>query len=125
MPTNRSPIARTWRPGRFSAEVLDLFTRLEATPVRERWKSGSQWVDDSKRLAVLLDLSTEWWAMQNVHDRDRGSDYEPGSLGHQAWQRCRAMRKQLLEAVRERESVAHSATTLTSGDERTASRSDQ
>jgi hypothetical protein len=81
----------------FSREVLQLFLELERVPTRRR--DRREWWDGSKRLAGLLGLSSEWWAMENVHDRSARPCHPPGYFAHDAWFRCRAMRQALLEAV--------------------------
>jgi hypothetical protein len=80
----------------FSAEVLQLFLELEHMGPRqntEAFKAGS------KRLAGLLNLSSEWWATCDVHDRSARPCWPPGNYAYGAWHRCRAMRRQLLAAV--------------------------
>jgi hypothetical protein len=95
MPVKQRP-AKKRRP-RFSAEVLELFLDLEAVPARRR--NRREWWDGSKRLAGLLGLSSEWWAMQNVHDLRARPCHPPEYFAHDAWFRCRAVREALLETV--------------------------
>jgi hypothetical protein len=83
-------VAKERRPA-FSAEIIELFVKLEHTSRRSQaFKNGS------KELARLLGLSTEWWMMQHVNDRAGAPP--PWLAAHAAWQRCRAVREQLLAA---------------------------
>jgi hypothetical protein len=89
--------AKERRP-QFSREVLDLFRELEGTP--RRMRHTPEFIAKSKRLAVLLDLTTEWWAMLHV---ETANDPRPRPTLYQWWPRVRAVRAALLEAVAARE----------------------
>ena len=91
-------VAKDRRPS-FSAEALDLFEELE----RMRAQRSEAFRDKSLRLAHLLGLETEWWcSITHVHERGPGPVHPEGYLARDAWFRCRAVRIQLLQAVRER-----------------------
>lgn len=78
----------------FSPELVALFIELEAVPARQR---RQEWQAGSKRLAGLLGLTSEWWAMCHVHDRSAGPCWPDGYYARDAWFRCRAVREALLE----------------------------
>jgi hypothetical protein len=82
----------------FSTEILDLFEQIERMPSQR----GERYREGSKRLAILLDLSDEWWAMTHVNDRSPSPCHPLGYFAHDAWFRCRIVRAQLLAAVRAR-----------------------
>jgi hypothetical protein len=83
----------------FSAEALDLFEELE----RVRSRRSEAFRDKSLRLARMLGLATEWWcSVTDVNERGPGPVHPEGYVAREAWFRCRAVRIQLLQAVRER-----------------------
>ena len=92
MATNRTTIPRPRRSA-FDGDALWLFRALEGVP-----RSHPEFKDKSLRLAVLLDLSDEWWMMQHVNDCSSEPCHPPGMLAFDAWHRCRAVRELLLEA---------------------------
>jgi hypothetical protein len=88
MPTNRTPIERRRHPyPKFTVEVLELFTELEAMGARQNtlaFKEGS------KRLADLLGLSLELLCSGcHVHDRARAPCHPPGYAANSDWHRVR------------------------------------
>jgi hypothetical protein len=95
VPTNRTPISRPRHPS-FSPEILELFRRLETTPPRRR--SSGEFKAGSKRLAALLGLTTQWWAMKHVEDDNKHRPRE-GLAAHDYWLTVRTVRQQLLEAT--------------------------
>jgi hypothetical protein len=103
MPTKRKPMSYHPRL-QFSPEALQLFAMLEQVP---RDQHTREFKKESLRLAALLGLTAEWWAMETVHTARR----DPGiprhmTLAREAWQRCREVREQLLEAVAEQQKKA-------------------
>jgi hypothetical protein len=98
VPTNRRFIQRHRRPV-FSVEVLDLFQELE----RVRNPRSEVYRDKSLRLAQLLNLTNEWWcSVTDVNERSSGPSHPPGYIAFDAWHKVRAVRIELLQAVRER-----------------------
>jgi hypothetical protein len=93
MPTKRKVMAYQPRM-QFSPEVLELFVELEGVKLDDLTRKYKQ---NSLRLAVLLGLGAEWWAMQNVNTR-RWLD-----------PRVRAVRQELLEAVEQKKARAAEA----------------
>jgi hypothetical protein len=97
MPTNRRPIGREWKPGRFSGETVELFRRLDHTPECQR--GTDEWKSDVKRLHIGLGEDGErfWCMCMCVTDRrmvpTRADEFYLG-----IWKRAKAMRKALLEA---------------------------
>jgi hypothetical protein len=90
--------AKARRPT-FSAEALDLFEELE----RMRSQRSEAFRDKSLRLARMLGLTTEWWcSITHVNERGPPPVHPEGYVAREAWFRCRAVRIQLLQAVRER-----------------------
>jgi hypothetical protein len=81
----------------FSPEIIALFVELEAVPGRQR--DRQEWQAESKRLAGLLGLSSEWWSMNHVNDRSARPCHPPGYYAHNAFYRCRVVRQALLEAT--------------------------
>jgi hypothetical protein len=97
MPTNRSAFHRQ-RTGRITPEVLDLFRRLSAMPKRPR---PSEWKVQSQRLAELLGLENEWWALRHVEDEPDGHPpAESNSFQHACYWRVAEVRERLLAAVK-------------------------
>jgi hypothetical protein len=100
MPTNRRPIGREWKPGRFSAETVELFRRLDHTP--ECRRGTDQWKNDVKRLHIALGEDGElfWCMCMHVTDRrmapTRADEFYLG-----IWKRAKAMRGALLQAISE------------------------
>ena len=88
--------AKTRRPV-FTDEVLSLFRELEAWPPRRRRQQ--EYIAKSKRLAALLDLTSEWWTMNHVHNTDPPCGPKEG-VARVDWVTCREMRERLLEATR-------------------------
>jgi hypothetical protein len=94
--TNRTPIHRHRRPT-FTTEVVELFLELEQTPPRRR--KSEEFIAKSKRLAGLLGLSTEWWAMQCVEGgNNKFRPYKP-LAAHDYWLTVQRVRAALLEAT--------------------------
>jgi hypothetical protein len=91
--------AKERRPS-FSREVLALFAKLEATPARQR--RTQEFKDGAHQLARLLEQTDEYWTGNSVLDRGKPC-HPPGYIATVHWGRCRAMRKQLLEALTVRE----------------------
>jgi hypothetical protein len=88
--------AKERRPS-FSAEVLELFSRLERAP---RGKRDSQaFKDEERELARRLNLVDEWWRGNSVLDRSRGPCHPPGYFSHTDWYHVRKIRKALLTAA--------------------------
>jgi hypothetical protein len=85
----RIPIDRQLLP--FSQEVLDLFRALEQVKPSRRYADQR-----SKQLAQLLNLMDEYFTVNHVSDVGG----PPQRLvARQNWERCRTVRKQLLEAI--------------------------
>jgi hypothetical protein len=84
------------RRRQFSAEVLALFAKLEATPARQR--RTQEFKDGAHQLARLLEQTDEYWTGNSVLDRGRPC-HPTGYIATVHWARCRAMRKQLLGAL--------------------------
>ena len=80
------------RKPQFSEEALRLFCEIERLKPSKRFNDPQ-----SKRLAELLDLVTEYWTVKHVNDPGPRPTYQP----HQSenWEACRAVRLQLLEAT--------------------------
>jgi len=91
--------AKERRPS-FSAEVLELFRELNATPRRRR--ETPEFKAKSKRLGVLLGLSTEWWMMLHVETANSSRPHST-LAAHALWPHVQATRAALLEALRTRE----------------------
>jgi hypothetical protein len=89
-------VAKDRRPV-FSSEAVELFLEIERTPGGNRPYTGA-----SRRLAGMLGLVDEWVVSCHVNDRSSGPCHPPSYVAHDAWFRCRAVRIQLLRAVRER-----------------------
>jgi hypothetical protein len=87
--------AKERRPS-FAPGVLELFAELERTPLPRR--RTQDFTNRSKRLAALLGLTDEWWAMQHVEDR--GKFRPPASLvAHHYWLTVQRVRRELLAAT--------------------------
>jgi hypothetical protein len=94
---------RTPKPRRlvFSREVLALFATLERAPKARR---DSDWFRErSHELARQLGLVNEWWSMTSVTDTEREPCWPPGYIAFKDWHTCRAVRLELLAALREAE----------------------
>jgi hypothetical protein len=111
MPTNRTPVSRPWRSGRFTGELLTLFARLERVPLDER---DDGWRKDSRRLATMLgeEFEDAWFCGGLcVLDRRLADYHPPGVWGQEVggreskWAMVLAAREKLLVAVGERERV--------------------
>jgi len=96
VPTNRTPIHRQRQPT-FSPETLQLFTELEQTPLRRR--RTQEFIARSKRLGIVLNLTTEWWAGQCVEDAN--NKFRPHKLlaAHDYWLTVQRVRAELLAAT--------------------------
>jgi hypothetical protein len=93
----RTPKGR--RP--FGDEVITLFKRLAGMPPSAR--KGPEWKEQSQRLAELLGLENEWWAMNHVEDEPSGfPPAEDNTFQHAAYWRVAEAREQLLQAIVER-----------------------
>jgi hypothetical protein len=73
---------------------LELFADLE----RKRAQAFS---DDTRALARMLGLVSEWWTGNHVNDRSAESHHPPGCVARDDWFRCRRVREALLVAARE------------------------
>ncbi|MGA6967560.1 MAG: hypothetical protein WBZ51_28590 [Xanthobacteraceae bacterium] len=83
----------------FGTEVLELFTRLENTPLRQRraqwWKDGEKFL-----MCSLLDMGGEFWMMCSPLNREPERFCPPPHMcAHDAWHACRRLRIDLLEAT--------------------------
>ena len=76
---------------------VGLFSRLDATPVAERAKASFR--RDDKRLAAMLSLSAEWITDARASVTYCGPLY---SLARADCERVRAVREQLLRAVKKK-----------------------
>jgi hypothetical protein len=98
--------AKERRP-QFSAEAIEFFFELEHMSRRDRehWEDDRragrrrEYLDKSKRLAALLDLSSEFWGGNNVNDTSSGPCHPPGYPAHDDWFKVRRVRLELLAAV--------------------------
>ena len=97
--------AKERRPS-FSAEAIALFAELERSP--DGWRP---YTDESYRLAVMLNLVTEWWSSYHVNDASTHPTHSPGFVAYDAFFTTREVRAALLticaagelEAVRDPE----------------------
>jgi hypothetical protein len=83
----------------FTPEIVALFAELEAVPAHERERP--EFVAKSKELAALLDLSSEWWTTNHVHDRSAEPCWPEHCVAYEDWFKVRAVREALLDAVRD------------------------
>jgi hypothetical protein len=81
----------------FSPELVALFIELEAVPARQR--DRQEWQAESKRLAGLLGLSSEWWSTNHVNDRMARPCWPREHYAYNAFYRCRVVGQALLEAT--------------------------
>jgi hypothetical protein len=95
VPTNRTRITRPPRRPSFSAEAIELFCALEhMSQDSAEFKSGS------KRLADILGLGEEYFlSCCHVNDKSKLPPWPDGYPATEDWQRCHAIRAQLLQAV--------------------------
>jgi hypothetical protein len=93
MPTKRVPRYRE-HIGRISLEAVRLFAKLEATP--KKLRKSKEFRDGERRLADLLDLTTEWWGGTCVLDCHRHNPFRPWQASCKYWDKCQAVREQLL-----------------------------
>ncbi|HKD40352.1 MAG TPA: hypothetical protein VE909_12405 [Xanthobacteraceae bacterium] len=96
MPTKRAILARPRRVS-FTPEMLALFAELEAVPARERERA--KWIGKSKQLAGLLGLTSEWWTMNDVNDKNATPCVPDGYVAFDDWHTCRRVRLALLDAI--------------------------
>jgi hypothetical protein len=84
---------------KFSPEILQLFAKLEAVPLRKR--RARWWRDTHKHFMcdpLLLDMGDEFWMCQSPLDRSPNY-YSPRECAHDAWHACRHLRIALLAAT--------------------------
>jgi hypothetical protein len=74
--------------------ALAFFLELERDP-----KRAKPFTDDTRRLARMLGLTSEWWTGNHVNDRRDKPVHPEGYVAHVDWLHCRAVRKVLLEAA--------------------------
>jgi hypothetical protein len=79
---------------RFTAETVALFRELNSTPARHRHRA--EFKAREKELALMLDLTAEYWTTNSVLDRRREPCWPPGLIARDDWFRCRSVREQLL-----------------------------
>jgi hypothetical protein len=96
VPTNRTPISRPHRP-RFTNEALALLAELERVPAHRR--RSRVFRDAEHELARQLHLVAEYWTGNNVTDKSSEPCNPPGAIARADWIRCRAVRKQVLQAI--------------------------
>jgi hypothetical protein len=87
----RIPIALS----HFTPEILELFLALEKVSPRKRFADPR-----SKRLAELLNLTSEYWTVNHVNDPSPRPCHRPPYQSYTDWHVCRAMREELLAATR-------------------------
>jgi hypothetical protein len=95
----RQSIHPRLRP-KFNKEILELFSRLEQTPLKQR--RSAQWRAEHKRFMcdpLLLDMSAEFWSMQSPLDRSLKPCHPPWKGAYQSWHVCRNLRIALLAAI--------------------------
>ena len=99
MGTNRTRIARPLRAPRFTDEILALFVELEHAP-----PNSDTFEAKSKRLAQLLGLGEEHFLSGcHVNDKTKESPHPPGYIAREEWNKVRAVRLCLLDAVKARQ----------------------
>jgi len=76
-------------------EALALFLELERDP-----RHAQPFSDDTRKLARMLGLTSEWWTGQHVNDRSDKPYMPPHLVAYQDWHRCRAVREALLQMAR-------------------------
>ena len=79
----------------FTPEILELFLALEKVKPRKRFADPR-----SKRLAELLNLTSEYWTVNHVNDPSPRPSHRPPYQSYTDWHVCRAVREELLEATR-------------------------
>jgi hypothetical protein len=96
----KSRVAKTRRAAS-DDDVVEIFRRLEATPMRAR--KSDAYRDGDFRLHRLLNLYSERrCSMCSVLDRSSVSPPWPSEYpAHKDWHRVRAVREQLLQALAE------------------------
>jgi hypothetical protein len=90
------------RPRRPAApdDVIEIFRRLEATPLRQRKSDAFR--DEDFRLHRLLGLYSERrCSVCSVFDREAEPPWPPEYVAHKDWHKVRAVRLELLAAVAE------------------------
>jgi hypothetical protein len=70
-----------------------LFTELERVRPRDRFHDPR-----TMRLAILLDLTDEFWTVNYVNDLDPPC-HPQGYVANDDWATCRCVREQLLDAT--------------------------
>jgi hypothetical protein len=99
MPTKRVILDRPRRVT-CSAEVVTLFTGLDATSKRARGSDGFK--AKERELMQALGLSGEWrFSCCSVLDRSREPCHPPGSPAAIDWHRVRRVREQLLDVAKQ------------------------
>jgi hypothetical protein len=96
----KSRVTKDRRPT-FSTEAIALFVELEAVPPQRR--DSQTFKNQEHELARRLGLVSEWWTCNSVLDRSGRPCNPPGYVAYQDWFRCRAVRRQLLAAIADRE----------------------
>src|SRR5215831_18209660 len=112
MSTNKFPLRHPRRP-RFTDEALKLFATLECVSPhdREHWEDDPrpgrrrEYLDGSKKLARLLELTTEFWGGCSVVAPGRFQP-APHYAAHQYWATVMRVRRELLEALAEADEAA-------------------
>ena len=95
MSTNRRPLHRRRRA--FDPETMELFTKLETTPMHRRRSAAFR--EDEERLAKRLNLNFERKFLR-IHVLDRAPcHWSPTLAGHGTWHEVRKLRHGLLEAA--------------------------
>ena len=77
----------------FTPDVLTLFAELERT------REGKAFSDGARRLARLLNLTSEFWTGNTPCDRSRSPSHPPHCQAFADWHVCRAVRLELLAAI--------------------------
>jgi hypothetical protein len=97
VPSRRETLNRP-RRNRLTDEAIALFRRLSAMPPSAR--KGPEWKAQSQRLAELLGLENEWWAMWHVEDEPHAYVPEDNSYQIGCCRRVAEVREQLLAATK-------------------------